>query len=508
VVLTVAGSDSGGGAGVQADLKTAAAVGAFGTSVVTSVTAQHTRGVESTHVLPVAEVEAQLDAVFDDFDVAAVKTGMLATTEIVETVAEYAAERDVPFVVDPVMVAASGDRLLAPEAESAYERLIAEATLVTPNADEAAVLTDIEPASEADLRAVGEQLVSAGASAALVKGGHVAGDPVCDVLVRRVNDGDPVQRTNEGDPARRANEGGPAQRTNEADPTRRADEGDPAQRTNEGDPARRADEGNPAQCASQTFTHPRIDTEATHGSGCTLSSSIAARLARGRSLSDAVAGGIDHITRAVRYPLDVGEGPGAVHHAVEVRERAAREATRETAESVLAQFVTADVRPVVPEVGLNLVAATPYAETTGETAAVEGRVTATLSGVQAGRGIRFGASSHVARFLLSAREHDPSLRFAVNCRQSDATVAAMERLDWEAVEIDRSAEPEPDEEGSTMGWAARRAFEQTDGTPDAVFDRGDVGKESMIRVLAVDAAEIARKVLDLSEQTRGAARSE
>ncbi|MFB6243433.1 MAG: hydroxymethylpyrimidine/phosphomethylpyrimidine kinase, partial [Halobaculum sp.] len=209
VVLTVAGSDSGGGAGVQADLKTAAAVGAFGTSVVTSVTAQHTRGVESTHVLPVAEVEAQLDAVFDDFDVAAVKTGMLATTEIVETVAEYAAERDVPFVVDPVMVAASGDRLLAPEAESAYERLIAEATVVTPNADEAAVLTDIEPASEADLRAVGEQLVSAGASAALVKGGHVAGDPVCDVLVRRVNDGDPVQRTNEGDPVQRTNEGDP-----------------------------------------------------------------------------------------------------------------------------------------------------------------------------------------------------------------------------------------------------------------------------------------------------------
>jgi len=133
-VLTIAGSDSGGGAGIQADLKTIEATGGFGTSAVTAATAQNTRGVESTHVLPAEEVAAQIDAVRSDFDVRAIKTGMLATAEIVERVAAAAAAAECPVVVDPVMVAATGDRLLSEAAESTYETLIAEATLVTPNA--------------------------------------------------------------------------------------------------------------------------------------------------------------------------------------------------------------------------------------------------------------------------------------------------------------------------------------------------------------------------------------
>ena len=239
VALTVAGSDSGGGAGIQADLTTMAACGVFGTSAITSVTAQHTRGVESTHLLPVEEIEAQIDAVRDDFDLRAVKTGMLATAEVVETVTDYADEFP-PLVVDPVMVATSGDRLLQPEAEAAYEALIAESTVVTPNADEAAVLTGIDPADEADAEAAGEELVAMGADAALMKGGHVGTEDVVDVLVTAET--------------------------------------------------------------VETFRHPRVDTEATHGSGCTLSSAIAARLAQGESVTDAVAAGIDLLARAVVTP--------------------------------------------------------------------------------------------------------------------------------------------------------------------------------------------------------------
>jgi hydroxymethylpyrimidine/phosphomethylpyrimidine kinase len=456
VTLTIAGSDSGGGAGVQADLKTMEAHGAFGTSVVTSVTAQNTRGVESTHVLPVEEIEAQYDAVVSDFDVRAVKTGMLATAEVVRTVAERVRDLDVPVVVDPVMVAASGDRLLAPEAESAYEELLAAATLVTPNADEATVLTGVQLGAEtagdreAKMREAGERLVEMGAEAALVKGGHIAGETVRDVLVTA---------------------GG--------------------------------DTGSDSSHA-ETFTHPRIDTEATHGSGCTLSSAIAAGLAvreadsheRG-GLSAVVADATAFMERAVRYSLDVGQGPGAVHHTVDLRNRAARDATREAAETVLQQFVSADVSAVVPEVGMNVVAATPYAEAPEETAAVEGRITRTLSGVQAGRGVRFGASSHIARFLLTAREFDPDLQFAVNCRFDETVETVMTDLGWNTVELDRSAEPDPDVEGSTMGWAAQQAFERADGTPDAVYDYGDVGKEPMVRVVGTDGDEIAEKVLAL-----------
>lgn len=335
-MLTVAGSDSGGGAGVQADVVTATACGAFATSVVTSVTAQNTRGVASTHVLPVAEVRAQLDAVFDDFDVAAVKTGMLATAEMVELVTEYARERDVPFVVDPVMVAASGDRLLDPAAESAYETLLAESAVVTPNADEATVLTGVEPESADDLRQVGEELVASGADAALVKGGHVETDPVRDVLVRRGDD----------------------------------------------------------DTETDTFTHPRVDTDATHGSGCTLSSAIAAELAGGATTTAAVDAATDRLARAVRYPLAVGDGPGAVNHAVELRDEAAREATRETLTAVRESSA-------FQAVGDRVAAATPYAETVDDVATV------TESGVA------FGREESLSETLLAVREGTPATRVAV-----------------------------------------------------------------------------------------------
>ncbi len=439
MALTVAGSDSGGGAGVQADLKTMAAFDAFGTSAVTSVTAQNTRGVESIHPVPVEEIEAQIDAVRSDFDVRAMKTGMLGVAPVVDAVASRAADVEVPVVIDPVMVAASGDRLLEPQAEDAYERLVAEATVVTPNADEAEILADVTVEDEAAMVEAGEAIVAMGADAALVKGGHVGdGATVRDVLV-----------TGEG---------------------------------------------------AHTFRHPRIDSPATHGSGCTLSSAIAARFAHGDDLYDAVEAGVEFMSRAVRYPLDVGTGPGSVHHLSAVRERAARQPTQEAVERVVERLVAADARPLVPEVGTNVVGATPLAEATEETVAVEGRITRTLSGVRPNRGTRFGASSHVARFLLAAREHDPALRFATNLAFDDAVESALGSLDAPVVEVDRSNEPDPDEEGTTMGWAARRAFETADATPAAVFDRGDVGKEAVVRLLAPDADALAGRALAILDQ--------
>lgn len=257
VVLTIAGSDSGGGAGIQADLKTIEATGGFGTSAITAVTAQNTRGVESSHVLPIEEIEAQIDAVLSDFDVRAIKTGMLATAEIVRTVAGYAANASRPVVIDPVMVATSGDRLLSEAAESAYDELIEAATLVTPNADEAAVLTGIDPTDAGTARAAGESLLETGADAALIKGGHIDGPEVIDTLV--------------------------------------------------------------TAAGSNTFRHPRIDTRATHGSGCTLSAAIATRLALDDDLERAVGESIEYIQRALLSHHAVGAGPGAVNHLVDLR---------------------------------------------------------------------------------------------------------------------------------------------------------------------------------------------
>jgi hydroxymethylpyrimidine kinase/phosphomethylpyrimidine kinase len=452
VALTVAGSDSGGGAGIQADLKTMEAHGVFGTSVVTAVTAQNTRGVERSYVLPVAEIEAQLRAVREDFDLGAVKTGMLATEPVIDLVTDRAAAVDAPVVVDPVMVAASGDRLLDSEAEAAYADLVGEATLVTPNADEAAVLTGVEPSDRQTAREAGEELIGMGADAALVKGGHVGPDDetVTDTLV--VGSGGSLGRS-VGD------DDGPTVRT---------------------------------------FEHPRIDTGATHGSGCTLSSAVAAHLAHGETLEFAVDAGTAFMQRAVRYGLDVGQGPGAVHHLVALREAADRHRTMTDVAEVVEAFVDRDVSRLVPEVGMNVVGATAYAEAVGETAAVEGRITRTFSGVAPNRGVRLGASSHVARFLLAAREFDPDLRFAVNCRFDDETEAATAALDGPVTEYDRDAEP--DDASGTMGWGARQAFgavDADDPTPAAVLDRGAVGKEAIIKVVAETPEELGGRVFAL-----------
>ncbi len=439
VVLTVAGSDSGGGAGIQADLKTIEAGGAFGTSAITSVTAQNTTGVQGQHLLPVEDIEAQIRAVREDFDLAAVKTGMLATGEVVDLVVEHAG--DLPnLVVDPVMVAASGDRLLDPDAEDAYERLVAESAVVTPNADEAEVLTgrDVDDPDAAE--AAGHDLVEMGAEAALVKGGHVPGDEVVDTLVT-------------------------------------------------------AD-------SVTTFRHDRVDTAATHGSGCTLSSAIATRLAHGDDLSTAVASGIDLLSRAVRYNLDVGEGPGAVHHLVERRNEAARYETSEAVEHAVETLVDRDVSRLVPEVGMTVVGATPYAETPAETAAVEGRITRTLSGVRPNRGVRFGASTTVARVLLAAREHDPALRFAVNCRLDDAVEDALADLAGSVPAYDPEDRPPDVGADETAAWGVGEAFEASEETPVAVVDRGELGVEASATLLATDAGTLVERttrVLDAVE---------
>ncbi|ERJ06298.1 Hydroxymethylpyrimidine phosphate kinase protein [Halorhabdus tiamatea SARL4B] len=423
-VLTIAGSDSGGGAGIQADLKTIEAVGGFGTSAITSVTAQNTTGVQGSHLLPIADIEAQIQAVLEDFDVRAAKTGMLATGEVIETVVEYA--EDLPaLVVDPVMIAASGDRLLEPDAEDAYEELVAESTLVTPNADEAVVLTGIEPTDEETALEAGETLVEMGADAALVKGGHIAGDDVLDVLVTAED--------------------------------------------------------------VRTFRHERIDTDATHGSGCTLSAAIATHIAQGESLADSVSAGIDLLARAVRYNLDVGEGAGAVHHLVEARERAARTETAEAVEKLVDDLIDSDVAPLVPDIGTNVVGATPFAERIQEVAAVEGRITRTMDGVAPNRGVRFGASTHVARYLLDAREVDATFRFATNWRYDDAVADALDTLNGDVVELDGHP---------TLESGVVSALADAEG-PVAVVDPGGDGRVPVTILLVRDRETLLNRTSQL-----------
>ncbi|MAQ92003.1 MAG: bifunctional hydroxymethylpyrimidine kinase/phosphomethylpyrimidine kinase [Rhodothermaceae bacterium] len=253
--LTIAGSDSGGGAGIQADLKAFEAHGVFGMSVVTAVTAQNSHSVTAIHDIPVAVVAAQIDAVAEDFPVGAVKTGMLASPEIVAAVAEGIEQHSLgPVVVDPVMVSKSGDALLAPEAVGAVaERLIPLATLVTPNAHEAARLAGFDVRTLDDARRAADAILRLGPGAVLIKGGHLDGESeAVDVLMWA--DGESV------------------------------------------------------------FREARVDTPHTHGTGCTYASAIAANLARGLGLAEAVQRARSYLQQAILHAVPLGSGHGPTRH--------------------------------------------------------------------------------------------------------------------------------------------------------------------------------------------------
>jgi hydroxymethylpyrimidine/phosphomethylpyrimidine kinase len=257
IALTIAGSDSSGGAGIQADLKTFAALGVYGASAITALTAQNTQGVDAVLVVPPDFVARQIRTVTRDLDLRAVKIGMLATSEIIEAVAEQLkALEGTPVVLDPVMVAASGDVLLDEDAiETLRKVLLPRATLITPNLPEAAKLLDqVEAKSERDMRAQAEALRALGAQAVLIKGGHADGPDAVDILVDA-----------EGE---------------------------------------------------LRLTAPRVATENTHGTGCTLSSAVAAELAKGASVREAVTRAKAYVTAALQHAneLRIGKGRGPVHH--------------------------------------------------------------------------------------------------------------------------------------------------------------------------------------------------
>jgi hydroxymethylpyrimidine/phosphomethylpyrimidine kinase len=256
VAVTIAGSDSGGGAGIQADLKTFSALGVYGASVLTALTAQNTKGVFAVHAVPVDFIAAQIDAVFSDLRAGAVKIGMLANAPAIGAVAEgLDRHRQRNVVLDPVMSASSGESLLDPDSVDELRKLISRARLLTPNLPEAAALLGAPIAqSEDDMRDQANGLLALGAAAVLIKGGHGEGPQSVDLLV----------------------------------------EGDRCER----------------------FAAPRSATTNTHGTGCTLAAAVAAGLAKGEALGTAVARAKSYVSAAIAAAdrLGIGSGRGPVHH--------------------------------------------------------------------------------------------------------------------------------------------------------------------------------------------------
>ncbi len=428
--MTIAGSDSIGGAGIQADIKAFGSVGVHGTTVVTCVTSQNTLGVRGILPIPINSIASQLEAVLDDADVGAAKTGMLYSAEIVDTVASGLAGRDLPLVVDPVLVAGMGDSLHSPDfLPTMKNRLIPMANVVTPNIPEAETLTGMTISAVEDIERACLALEEMGAEAVLLKGGHSDTETATDTLLL------------EGE--------------------------------------------------FHTFSSPRIN-EVGHGGGCTLSAYLAAFLARDMGILEAVTMSKRSVWKAFSSSYKVGKGVTLVDPLAPSREDAMRYQMVSELRGAVDRLETMLLSRWIPEVGMNFVYALPSALTLQEVCGVEGRISPSRGKLVHAECVDFGASKHVATIVLTAMRHDRHIRSVVNLRFSEENLGKVKESGLLVGDFSRSEEPI--DVGGTMEWGTEKVISEMGTVPDAIYDRGGVGKEPMIRLLGKDPEEILSKV--------------
>jgi hydroxymethylpyrimidine kinase/phosphomethylpyrimidine kinase len=436
--LTIAGSDSGGGAGIQGDLKTFASLGVHGLSVVTAVTAQNTQRVEGTFELPPEFVRKQLDAVTRDFDVEWAKTGMLSSADIIRKVEAGAKRHRLRLVVDPVMVAASGGQLLRDDALDQLRRLLKRAELVTPNIPEAQRLAGMKIRSAKDARNAARKISKLGPKAVLIKGGHLPRRDILDLLLV----------------------GG----------------------------------------KFREFKGPRVTSEPVHGTGCSFSAAITAELAKGAELTEAVHNAREFIVEAIEGRLKVGRGLSPVNPLASLEAEVEEvKALREVWTGAQLLVNEPKFSDLLPEVGSNLVMALPGARERSEVIGLSGRIVRVGNCPHLAGFPTRGGSEHVANIVLTAMRHDPEVRAGMNIRFSDDVLKKCRRLGLSVSSFDRRKEPRG---AKTMRWGTELAIKSAGGVPDVIFDRGARGKEPMIRLLGQTATEIAERALELAKDLR------
>lgn len=440
--LTIAGSDSGGGAGIQADLKTFVALGVHGMSAITAITAQNTVGVTAVQGIDPTVVRAQIEAVVEDIGVDAAKTGMLYSSEIVEVVAEQVKKHNLTTVVDPVMIAKSGAPLLKQEAiDTLVKELVPLAAIITPNRMEAEALSKVRIETLDDARRVAKEIFELGAKAVVVKGGHInTDDRVYDVLYH--------------------------------------------------------------QSGFRVYEAKRINTKNTHGTGCVFASAIAAELAKGNTIEEAVGIARKFVSHAIEFGLPVGQGHGPVNPVATLHDEAERQRVlamlREAVEMLESH---SEVASLSPESQSNIGMALPYAKTRSDVAAIPGRLVRLPSGVKALSHPDFGVSTHVANTILVAMKYDPSIRSAMNVRYSRKLIKTCRELGMSVSYYDRSLEPPEikEKEDRTTAWGAEDAIKKIGVVPDVIYHEGDYGKEPMAIFLGKTALDVANKIVKISK---------
>ncbi len=410
-------------------------------SVVTALTAQNTVSVRAIQTVTAEFIDAQLEAVLSDIGADAVKTGMLATAEIVHAVA--AALRRHPIerlVVDPVMIAKGGERLLAEKAETTLQReLLPLAYVVTPNLPEAESLCGFPVRNLEEMKHAAARLHELGPHNVLIKGGHLSGNAV-DLLF----DGRDFQ----------------------------------------------------------TFESPRIPTSNTHGTGCTYSAAIATLLAQGHTLKDAVAIAKDFVTRAIGAGFPLGAGHGPTNPFVWISRQLDRPRVLTALDQAYETLANEVLGWIIPEVRSNFGYAIEGACGREDVAAFPGRLTEIKNRIIAVRRPEFGGSRHIARVILAAMRHCPELRSAINIRYTADILEACRRCELRVASFSRTDEPAEVKlrEGSTLEWGTEHAFSGCTEPPDVVYDEGEIGKEPMIRLFGKTPDEVVDKLKRVAKQ--------
>lgn len=440
--ITIAGSDSGGGAGIQADLKTFAALGVHGTTAITSVTAQNTCSVRAVEDLKPEMIREQIKAVAEDIGIDAGKTGMLHTPETIKTVSSEVSKYKFPLVVDPVMIAKSGVPLLKTEAIDALKNyLLPEATVIAPNRFEAEKLADMKIENLRDAEIAAEKISQMGPKAVVIKGGHLEGSKAIDILYHKGE--------------------------------------------------------------FKTFSTPRLDVKTTHGTGCSFSAAIAAELAKKTDISVAVEKAKKIVTLGIKFGLEIGKGYGPVNPMAHLYRESSRYSVLMNLEKAKTSLeATPEVAMLVPEVGMNIAMAIPYAESIDDVAAIEGRIVKTSEGARAVGNPKFGCSSHLARYILEIIKHDRNKTAAINLKFSDDILENLEQHSMTISFYNRKKEPEENKkvDGMTIPWGVREAIKDIGNVPDVIYHKGDVGKEPMIVVFGKQAHDLAKVTVKLARE--------
>lgn len=434
-VMTIAGVDPGGGAGIAADIKTFAVLGVHGTCVVTSLTAQNTKGVLNSFDVPAGFIEEQFDAIVSDIKIDYIKTGMLSSPEIIRVVAKLIKKEKLPVVIDPVMAAQAGGTLLKSEAVNVLiEELLPLSVITTPNKSEAEKLSGIMINDLNDAKKAGRKIHELGARSVMITGGHLKGT---DVLYSN---------------------------------------------------------------GEFTLIEGKLIKGGTHGSGCTHSAAIAAELAKGSDLVEAAHRAKRFVEQAIMRSARIGEGDSPVNQLGEIiAESEKYNIIKKLEEAVLLIENNKRFSNLIPEVGCNIAMGIKNASNVSDVAAVSGRIVKLKGAPHAVGCVSFGASSHIARIVLTVMHYDCLMRAAMNIRYSEEALAACSDLGLSISSFDREDEPE---DVSTMEWGVGDAVRRAGKIPDVIFDKGGMGKEAMIRLLGQDAVGISKTAIRIADRMK------